>query len=285
VISPLYKKEIIMRILSASFFIGMLIVSHPVAAEPAYKMSGDALGPAAQSDIFEAIDKSAAKFFVSQVQGGGKIVSISSNNPPPPHMFRFASLTKQMTAILVMQQVAKNKLKLDDTLGAYWPDFPNAEVRAVTIRQFLQHMSGIANTDDTPKTGDIPSYYLDNGAMAGNHQHAASTVCAGPRKAAPGVSFSYNNCDYLVIGAVLERLTGKSFAALLKEQIFRPAGMRTAGFYTGKNSTDGLDLANRQNLATYGAAGAAYGTLAAKSAARGAYPRKRLWRCSGHVVL
>ena len=71
-------------------------------------------------------------------------------------VFRLASITKQMTAILVMQEVSAARLKLDETLGAYWPDFPNADARAATLRQLLMHTSGLPNPDDINGFYDEP---------------------------------------------------------------------------------------------------------------------------------
>lgn len=178
--------------------------------------------------------------------------------------FRYASITKQMTAILVMQEVAAGRLQLDQPLGKYWPEFPNKEARAVTLRQLGTHYSGLYNENA------IADFHMANAQRGDNMQAFASTVCADKMKAKPGAQFDYNNCDYLVLGALLERITKKSFAELLSERIFKPAGMTQSGLYNASKSDDAQHLHGvldgqpepAVNFASYGAAGSAYGNLA-----------------------
>jgi CubicO group peptidase (beta-lactamase class C family) len=177
--------------------------------------------------------------------------------------FRFASVTKQMTAILVMQEVDAGKLKLDASLGSYWPDYPNADARAITLRQLLTHYSGLYNENA------IPDFHMTSAARGDNMQEFATGVCAQPLKASPGSSFDYNNCDYMVLGALLERMNKQSFAQLLKKRIFQPAGMKQSGLYNAAmpdNRSHVHGILNGQpepevNFASYGAAGSSFGTL------------------------
>ena len=98
---------------------------------------------------------------------------------------------------------------------------------------------------------------------------AAETVCAAPRQRKPGEAFEYNNCDYLVLGALLERVTQSPFAALVTSRIFKRAGMINAGVYA--RDTAGLQSHAQGivdgksdgtvNPAAYAAAGGLYGTV------------------------
>ncbi len=177
--------------------------------------------------------------------------------------FRFASITKQMTAILLMQEVEAGRLQLDQPLAKYWPDFPNKEARAVSLRQLGTHYSGLYNENA------IPDFHMAEAKRGDNMQEFATTVCAGKMNAKPGARFDYNNCDYMVLGALLERLNKKSFAQLLQERIFKPAGMKLSGLYSAAKTDDEQHLHGildgkpepRVNYASYGAAGSAYGNL------------------------
>jgi D-alanyl-D-alanine carboxypeptidase len=202
-----------------------------------------------------------------QVTSGGKVIlrkaygAQQKLNAP----FRIASLSKQMTALIVMQEVVAGRLSLDDSVGKYWPDFPNEQARSVTIRQLLQHMSGLANPDDKP------DFYLRTDADVDNHQALAATVCAGPLKNAPGAGFDYNNCDYLVLGALLEKITGQPAKKLFEARIFKPAGMKNSWLATRARpepvralmgyNPDGTNE-QRQTLSVYGVGGAVVSTLA-----------------------
>ncbi len=177
-------------------------------------------------------------------------------------VFRLASITKQVTAIMVMQEVSAAHLNLDESLGRYWPDFPNVDSRAVTLRQLLMHTSGLPNSDA------VNGFYDVKNAGKGHMRSAAQSVCAQPLKQKPGEKFEYNNCDYLVLGALLEKATGLDYEALVRTRVFKPAAMVTAGVY----SPDTRAVAHHAqgvvdgksdgvvNPAVYGAAGGLFGT-------------------------
>ena len=193
--------------------------------------------------------------------------------PGRPHLrgelWRWASVTKQLTATLVLQQVADGKLGLEDTLARRLPDFKGASAGQVTMRMLLQHTSGLANPDDTPAAREaaFPAFYLRDSQSVGGPADAYG-YCASTPKAAPGAGFSYNNCDFIVLGAVLEHLTGQSFSRLLETQITRPLGLRTLrmarGGGRGPPTTPATLVEGSPEppfvLATFGPAGAAYGS-------------------------
>lgn len=181
--------------------------------------------------------------------------------------WRWASITKQVTAVLVMQQVERGRLRLDDVLADALPGFGTPAISAITLRQLLQHTSGLANPDDTPAdAAGVPLFYR-GAPMAGNPVPA---VCAGPMKHAAGERFDYNNCDYLVLAAVLERVTGSSYAAQIEGRIARPLGLQTlapmvASARPARDRVTGYLADGRPepplDIGRYGAAGALYGTV------------------------
>ncbi|MFZ3002729.1 MAG: serine hydrolase domain-containing protein [Undibacterium umbellatum] len=178
--------------------------------------------------------------------------------------FRFASITKQMTAILVMQEVEAGKLQLDQALGTYWPDYPNVQARSATLRQLLTHYSGLYNEMINP------AMHMMDANSGDDIQKFATGLCAGPSTAAPGAKFDYNNCDYIVLGALLEKINKQSFLSLLQQRIFSPAGMQQVGYYTAAqpdvkthvHGTLGGKPEPAVNFASYGPAGSSFGTLA-----------------------
>ncbi|MET3121989.1 D-alanyl-D-alanine carboxypeptidase [Oxalobacteraceae bacterium GrIS 2.11] len=139
----------------------------------------------------------------------------------------WASVTKQITAVLILQFVEDGKLSLEGTIKTYLPEFGLAHGDQISVRQLLQHVSGLANPDDTKAdVNGVPGFYSEMHPDISNLSQAVG-FCAGVPKSQPGEKFEYNNCDYLVLGGILEKLTGKSFDALVSERISKPLGLKS----------------------------------------------------------
>jgi D-alanyl-D-alanine carboxypeptidase len=192
-----------------------------------------------------------------------------------PHLaderWLWASVTKQVTAILVMQEVEAGRLSLDDTMAARLPGFAGTTGAQVTLRQLLQHTSGLPDPSETPvNADDIQSFYVEAGAAITDRARAVG-FCAGPVRAEPGAGFQYNNCDYLVLGAILEMTTGSSYSDLIRDRIGTPLGLTSlvmapdaapSGGAAAIGYLDGDKPHPPINVATLGAAGALTGTAA-----------------------
>ncbi len=128
-------------------------------------------------------------------------------------------MTKQVTAVLVLQQVAQGRISLDSRLADVLPAFKGPTASGISVRMLLQHTSGLPNPDDTAAAdaATMPAFYVR--AAPDPDANDAVGYCAGTPKAKPGAGFRYDNCDFIVLGAILERLTGRSFAVLVHEQI------------------------------------------------------------------
>jgi CubicO group peptidase (beta-lactamase class C family) len=140
-------------------------------------------------------------------------------------IWRWASVTKQLVATLVMQEVDRGTVSLDTPIRAYAPALKIANADRVTLRQLLQHTSGLPNDYDGPfnAAGTSPLLFERSAPVP---DPGIKAICAGPAKAEPGARFEYNNCDTEVAGAVLEALTGMPVAKLLETRLFAPLGMR-----------------------------------------------------------
>ncbi len=149
--------------------------------------------------------------------------------------WRWASVTKQVVAVLVMQEVAAGRIDLDLPFAHYLPGFRGPNGSTATVRQLLQHRAGLPNPDDTAAKGDdLPDYYKPG--YRGSRD-AALGYCAGPAKGKPGGEWSYNNCDYIVAGALLKAVTGKTWKQLVQERIARPLKLDTLRAYPGERWT------------------------------------------------
>jgi D-alanyl-D-alanine carboxypeptidase len=133
----------------------------------------------------------------------------------PDHVFRIASVTKIFTAASIMKLAEVGKLSLDDALARYLPDIPNAE--HITIRQLLNHTAGISDVATRPQPGP-GRRDLDSATRV------AEIGTRAPRFA-PGTSWSYSNAGYILLGAVIEKVTGEPWHATLQTQFLQPLGL------------------------------------------------------------
>ena len=154
--------------------------------------------------------------------------------------WRWASQTKQLVAVLVMQQVAAGRIDLDAPLRRYLPTLAADGAGQVTVRQLLRHQSGLPNPDDVPSTAAQPSGFYSQRATA-----APLAYCTRTLERAPGGNWVYNNCDYIVAGALLQAVTGQSWPALVRSHITAPLGLRSV-------SAGGADLIPASRLTVSG---------------------------------
>ena len=169
--------------------------------------------------------------------------------------WRWASITKQMVAILVMQQARSGVIDLDAPVATYLPAFRSPNAGSATIRNLLQHRAGLPN----PEADDGAFYFAD---FTGSRDPVTG-FCAGPVTSAPAGEWAYNNCDYMVLGAVLEAVTGLGWNKLFLRDIAGPVGLKYAGAYPGEPFTrwgtiDGV-REPEFDLSTFGASAALYG--------------------------
>ncbi|HET7461963.1 MAG TPA: serine hydrolase domain-containing protein [Longimicrobium sp.] len=139
--------------------------------------------------------------------------------------FNLGSINKAFTQIAVRQLEAAGKIQLDSTLAFHWPDYPNQEVaRRVTIRQLLQHRSGIGGNI----FGDPPG---GSRASIRRLRDFLPLFVDEPLQFDPGSSQRYSNAGYVVLGLLVERLSGEDYYDYVRRHVYQPAGMtRTAHF-------------------------------------------------------
>ena len=214
----------------------------------------------------------AAKFdgtiLIGDLRSGPTILTMGPNPVAPSAVWRWASITKQLTGVLVMQEVNRGRLHLDAPVSRYWPEWRSPGAARIRIRDLLRHNSGLPQPDESPADKDgIPSFY---GAGAVAPADSAAGFCAGPLKRNPPAKFDYNNCDTIVLAEILRRITGKPFETLARERFARPLGMRHFGVFRfgqtppAQVRPTGQDrqFEGKLDLGLNGASGAAYGTIA-----------------------
>ncbi len=154
--------------------------------------------------------------------------------------YRIGSISKMFTATIVFGLVEEGKLKLDDTLDKFFPEIPNA--KKITVAQMLDHHSGIHNiTDDT-------QYYLSYSRRPQTHEQMLTTIAKTTPDFEPGTKAVYSNSNYILLGYIVEKVTGTSYKDLLNERIVSKINLADT-FYGGKinganNESNSFDFLN-----------------------------------------
>jgi CubicO group peptidase (beta-lactamase class C family) len=142
----------------------------------------------------------------------------------PETRFRLGSITKQFTAALTLQLVEQGKIKLDGKVSDYLPDYRKDTGQKVTIHHLLTHTSGI------PSYTSQPGFFENVSRNPYKVADFVTKYASGDLEFEPGSRFVYNNSGYFLLGAIIERITGKSYEQALKNSILDPAGMKNTGY-------------------------------------------------------
>jgi D-alanyl-D-alanine carboxypeptidase len=144
---------------------------------------------------------------------------------------RLASTSKAFNGAVALSLVSKGVLSLTDTIGELLPDLPTSW-HNITLRQLLNHTSGLPNfTED-------PDYLAALSASPKNPpppQELLSYVEDEPLNFEPGTSYEYSNSDNVVVGLMVEEATGESYERQLKEQVYKPLGLKKTSLPRGAN--------------------------------------------------
>ena len=185
------------------------------------------------------------------------------NANAPDVKFHLGSLTKQFTAALVLLLQEDGKLKIDDPVSKYLPDAPKTWEK-ITLAELLGHTSGIPNFTDTKEFGvwRMSPHTVDEELAFFKDK---------PLDFEPGSKFAYSNSNFEVLGAVIEKVSGKKYVDMLQERILTPLGMKDSGLDTDElilprraqgymQGKDGLVLARSESMTVPWAAGSMYST-------------------------
>lgn len=142
----------------------------------------------------------------------------------PDTKFRIGSITKQFTATLILQLIEEGKLKLDGKITDYLTDYRKDTGDRVTIHHLLNHTSGIPSYTSRP---DFRTAIMRNPYTVADF---VKQLASGDLEFEPGSKFSYNNSGYVLLGAIIEKVTGKSYERVLTERILQPLGMTNSGY-------------------------------------------------------
>jgi CubicO group peptidase (beta-lactamase class C family) len=224
--------------------------------------SGSRSAPAQQS-AFGSIDRFVATEMARQrvpgvavgIYTNGKITMVKGYGlanielavpATPATIFQSGSMGKQFTSAAIMMLVEEGKVGLDDSLPKYFPGAP-ASWRGITIRNLLSHTSGLA--DYASDSNTAPGAPINLRADYTEDQ-LVRIIETFPIEFAPGEKWEYCNSNYLLLGAVIRKATGKFYGDFLQERVFRPLGMNSTRVISEAdiipNRASGYELVNGQ---------------------------------------
>lgn len=135
----------------------------------------------------------------------------------PQNVFRIGSITKTFTAATILKLVAVDRLSLDDRLSKFLPEYPNG--KNISIARLLDHTAGVSDAWDANPADEISTAGL------------VKLIGRQPPEFPPGADWSYSNSGYMLLGAVIENVTGKPWHAATRSLILTPLGMARTGYY------------------------------------------------------
>ncbi len=181
-------------------------------------------------------------------------------------IYRIGSLTKQFTALGIMQLVEQGKVGLDDEITKYLPDFPT-QGHKVTVRHLLTHTSGIHNY-----TALGPKVWNETFRVDQTNEQMIALFKDVPFDFSPGERYGYSNSAFFLLGVIIEKVSGLPYPKYLKERILEPLGLRSTSYCDNRAivphrsqgyEVDSGDVVNAapMSMTTPGAAGAICSTV------------------------
>lgn len=145
--------------------------------------------------------------------------------------FETGSISKWIAAMLVMRLVQQGELALDRPIWAYLPDYRRDNAERLTLRDLLSHSSGVPNDIDEAIKRDpaTRSLSLDNAA-------AVRRFASGDLRFAPGTDWDYSHSNWLLVKAIVERVTRQGYASLVDGYLLQPLALRHSGIYSGSSA-------------------------------------------------
>ncbi|TDE50124.1 serine hydrolase [Flavobacterium sp. GT3P67] len=144
------------------------------------------------------------------------------NQPDTKH--RLGSVTKQFTAMLIIQLVEQGKLKLDAPITTYLPDYHKTSGDKITIHHLLTHTSGI------PNYTSFPNFFKTTSLNPYSPEAFVKIFADLPLEFTPGEKFAYSNSGYFLLGYIIEKVSGKTYEQCLQDNILTSLKMKNTGF-------------------------------------------------------
>lgn len=156
--------------------------------------------------------------------------------------FRIGSVTKTFTSAMIARLEEQGRLRADDPLSKHLPDFPGGD--AITLRHLIDHRSGVGDLSQR----DFQSLMLRaEPVVLAEVVDILRSKKAGAR---PGATKTYNNAGYILLGAVIERVTGKKYADAVRDEFLSPLGMANTGYAPFDSEIENLATGHLSGMKT-----------------------------------
>ena len=201
-----------------------------------------ALSAQSNKELEQEYDKMLMEFFSTDENGGTAIVSkkgeiiyhkafgMANVELQVPmnveHVFRIGSITKQFTAVAILQLMEKGKLSLQDEITKFIPDYPT-HGHHITIEHLLTHTSGIKSYTGMKSFGEKDRLDMEPEELIDFFKNQ-------PMDFAPGDDYRYNNSGFFLLGYIIEKVSGQSYPEYVEEQLFKKLGMKNS-YYGAHN--------------------------------------------------
>ncbi|MFC4911482.1 serine hydrolase domain-containing protein [Actinomadura gamaensis] len=161
--------------------------------------------------------------------GTSGVGNVKTGEPVPADgRFRAGSITKVFTAAVVLQLVAEHRIDLDGSVQHYLPGLLPAGYPTVTVRQLLDHTSGLPTGGHLgDPQGDPNQWFVDHRFDSWTPRQIVADAMTAPRDFAPGTSQRYNGLNYYVAGLLIEKVTGRTYADEVRARVLRPLNLRS----------------------------------------------------------
>jgi CubicO group peptidase (beta-lactamase class C family) len=161
-------------------------------------------------------------------------------------IFQSGSVGKQFVSAAVMMLVEEGKLGLDDSITKFFADAP-ASWKPVLVKNLLSHTSGLSEYETEDRTGPKGPFYM---RLDFTEEELVSKIEALPIEWAPGEKWAYRNTNYVLLGAIIHKISGQPYYEFLGERIFKPLGMTSTRLISERdiipNRSAGYELDNGQ---------------------------------------
>ncbi len=225
--------------IAALVFLSFCIASVPVVADSVDEYVKQAMQKRRIPGLAFAVVRNGE---IIRVQGYGVADLKTGEKVTPNTLFELASVTKQFTATAIMFLVEEGRIGLDDRISDNLPDAPQAWDK-ITVRHLLNHTSGLPTTGKglTGLVWSRPWFSLPYASTEAMYD----AVRRDPVGSAPGEKWQYSDDGYILLGLIIERVSGRTYSDFLAERIFNPLGMNSTvveNKWTRKNGARGYTI-------------------------------------------
>ncbi len=202
-------------------------------APSGFAQTAPATAQVASQSLAQKMDQLAASYYKNNEPGATVIVTKdgktlfrkaygmsdmqAKRSMQPDDVMRLGSITKQFTAVSILTLVDEGKLALSDTVQSVFPDYPDTG-KKITIEHLLTHTSGIPSYTSKPGFFSMMDKDLSVAEMVNSFKNDALEF-------EPGSRYNYSNSGYFLLGAIIEKVSGDSYAKFVEKRLFQPLGM------------------------------------------------------------